>query len=145
MYVAITNSPSGKSESVPSSTSWSSWFVKDGSTAKPSAGTVTRPPMTPPRPSVAPSRKTLRGYVLACGAAGASSASTRRSGSTGGALATTSRVRSRTQRSAKAAVSTAPTATTGQLRTSPTRMHAIPTAKPIGHKLGGGRCGLSPG
>ena len=62
--VAITNSPSGKSSIGPSSTSTSlsDVFVNDGSTAKPSTGSVTRPPMRPPRPSVATERKVLRGY-----------------------------------------------------------------------------------
>src|SRR6187551_976303 len=38
---------------------------------------------------------------------------------------------------------TAPTAAATQLTTSPVRMHAIPIAKPIGYRLGGGRCGFS--
>ena len=55
----------------------------------------------------------------------------------------TSLVRSRIQRKPKTAAMTAPTATAGQLTTSPARMQAIPIAKPIGQRLGGGTCGFS--
>src|SRR6266568_2715590 len=49
---------------------------------------------------------------------------------------------SRRQRKPKTTVSTTPTAAAGQLTTRPTRMQTTPIAKPIGHRLGGGRCGL---
>ena len=59
--VAITYCPSGKSASGPTSTLFACWRTNAGATMKPTAGTVTRPPIRPPSPSVAPSRKTLRG------------------------------------------------------------------------------------
>src|SRR5437870_6390740 len=49
---------------------------------------------------------------------------------------------SRTQRKPKTTVTATPTAAAGQLTIRPTRMQTIPIAKPIGHRLGGGRCGL---
>jgi len=46
---------------------------------------------------------------------------------------------SRAQRKPKIAAMIAPATTAGQLTTSPTRTQAIPTAKPTGQMLGGGR------
>jgi hypothetical protein len=52
-------------------------------------------------------------------------------------------VRSRIQRKPKRTAIAAPTAATTQLSTRPARMHAMPTANPSGHRVGGGRCGWS--
>ena len=57
----ITHWSGGKLSSGPRSTGSYSWPVKDGSTMKPSAGSVTTTPIAAPIPSVAPSRNTLRG------------------------------------------------------------------------------------
>ncbi len=51
--------------------------------------------------------------------------------------------RSRTQRKPKTSAITAPTISAGTLTTRPTRMHATPIAKPIGQRLGAGRCCVS--
>jgi hypothetical protein len=59
MKVAMYQLPSTKSESGPRSTEWPFWPRKDGRIAKPATGTVTMPPISPPSPSVAPSRKRL--------------------------------------------------------------------------------------
>ena len=70
MNVVITNVPSGKFEIGPRSTSFVSTPspVKDGRTAKPSDGSTTAAPMTPPRPIVASVRKP-RAAVASRGAA----------------------------------------------------------------------------
>ena len=62
VYVVITYVPWGKFEIGPRSTSPVSIPspMKDGSTMKPSAGTVTAAPMTAPSPSVVTLRKVAR-------------------------------------------------------------------------------------
>ena len=62
MNVVITNVPSGKFETGPRSTSFVSTPspMNEGSTAKPSDGSTTPAPMTPPRPIVASVRKPAR-------------------------------------------------------------------------------------
>src|SRR6266545_2958812 len=94
MNVAITNCPSGKSESGPRSTLFGCWRTTAGAAA-------------------------------------------RVSGSTSGGAASP-RVASTTQRTPQTTAITAPTTAAGQLTISPTRMQAIPTAKPIGQMLGPG-------
>ena len=62
MKVVITNLPSGKFETGPRSTSGDATASpsNEGSTAKPSEGSTTPAPMTPPRPIVASVRKPAR-------------------------------------------------------------------------------------
>ena len=62
MNVVITNVPSGKFVIGPRSTSFVSIPspVNEGSTAKPSDGSMTPAPITPPRPIVASVRKPAR-------------------------------------------------------------------------------------
>jgi hypothetical protein len=114
----------------------------------PTAGTVTRPPITPPSPSVAPSRNRLRGK-RSPGSGSGIAASPRSAGIGGasvdsrgpprsGSIAATgsprnSLVASRAHRNPQATAITAPIGTTTiGLMISPTRMHAIPAANPIG-------------
>ena len=86
-------------------------------------------------------------WEAAGAAAGATAAAVsetaRASGSISGTSPRTSRVTSRAQSSANATASTAPMAAMIQLRTRPMRRHATPIAKPIGQRLGPGRCGVS--
>src|SRR2546429_9824564 len=109
------------------------------------------PAITVPRPSVAPSRKTLRGKrspgsgaaipasPVAAGGAGAPSVVD--SGPPAAGTGTTaggrreSLVASGTQREPKTTGRTTPTAAAGQLTVNPTRMQTIPVAKAIGHRL----------
>src|SRR5581483_1094228 len=113
------------------------------------AGSVTMPPITPPSPIVAPSRKTERLYVGTSSAAGSGAASSATSTATvpggGGACAgsRTPRVRSSTQRKPNTSARAAPITTPHQLTTNPTRRQTTPTANPTGHRLGAGTCGLS--
>ena len=58
--VAMYHWLSGNFEIGPRSTLCCSWPRKDGRTAKPATGSVIRAPIAAPRPSVVPSRKTLR-------------------------------------------------------------------------------------
>jgi hypothetical protein len=67
----------------------------------------------------------------------------RASGSRAGGGVRTPVVTSRTQRKPNTTAITAPTTATTVLTTSPARTHAMPTANPIGQRLGGGRCGVS--
>ena len=62
MKVVITHVPSGKFSSGPRSTSFVATPspVNDGSTAKPSDGSTTAAPITPPTPIVASVRKPAR-------------------------------------------------------------------------------------
>ena len=103
--------------------------------------------MTPPRPSVATERKVLRGYAAgsssAAGAAAVATRGARDSASTAGAGVRTGFVTSRIQRKPKTIAITAPTTATTVLTISPVRTQAMPTANPIGQRLGGGRCGWS--
>ena len=140
--------PSGKLSIGPRSTSVSSTSVKDGSTMKPSTGSVRTPPSAALRPISEASRNFERGYAGsglsdAAVAGAASSATVRVSGSTSGTSPRTSRVTSRAQRSPKRTASTAPITATIQLMTSPRSRHATPIANPIGHMLGPGVCGVS--
>jgi hypothetical protein len=61
--VAITYWFSGKLVIGPRSTFFGCWLTKAGATMNPSAGTVTRPPISAPIPSVDASRNTERGYL----------------------------------------------------------------------------------
>ena len=65
------------------------------------------------------------------------------SGSTSAGWVRTGRVTSRIQRKPKTSAITAPTMATIVLTTMPVSTHAMPIAKPIGQRLGGGRCGWS--
>ena len=119
-----------------------------GTIMKPTAGTVTRPPITAPKPSVAPSRNRLRGK-RSPGSGSGIAASPRSGGMAGasvdsrgpprsGSIAATgsprnSFVASRAQRKPQTTAITTPIGTiTIGLMISPTRMHATPAAKPIG-------------
>ena len=110
------------------------------------AGSVTIAPITAPRPSVAPSRNCCAGSARRAPAR-ASAGRWRRSRRVARArrrpaCAVPPVARSRTQRNPKTSAIAAPTAATGQLTTMPTSRQTMPTAKPTGHRLGGGSCGL---
>ena len=108
--------------------------------------------MTAPRPSVALSRKTLRGKRSPGAGSGiaASPSCAGRPGPAERALPRRPRARdrrtrraratSRAQRTPQTTRITAPIATATQLTISPTRRQTTPTAKPIGQRLGGGSC-----
>src|SRR4030088_587173 len=127
---------------------------------KPTAGTVTRPPITAPRPSVAPSRNLLRGK-RSPGSGSGIAASPRSAGTAGasvdsrgpprsGSIAATcsprnSFVASRAHRKPHATAIAAPIGTIPiGLMISPTRVHAIPAANPMGYSDGTGECGRPP-
>src|SRR5690349_5281568 len=158
MNVATNQSPTPKDESGPRSTLCCFWLRNDGRSAKPATGTVMIPPITPPSPRVAPSRKRLRvtvagstrGRATPCWSAGGAvipspaSFIWRRSGSTTSDCPRSSAVASRAQRTPKTIAITAPIdEISSGLITSPTRTTTMPIAKPIGHSVGGGRCGSS--
>src|SRR6266536_1944268 len=111
-------------------------------------------PISPPRPSVAPSRKTLRGNRSISSSSitgnagsppvGGASAAAGAAGRVSGSCPIGVRrppVTSRIQRNALTTAITAPATAAGQLTIKPTRTHAIPIAKPIGQRLGPGTCG----
>src|SRR5581483_7323333 len=151
--VVIMNLPDGNSEIGPRSMSWNVWPSNDEATSSPTGGTVTTPPISAPSPSVAPSRKRLRGKRSPASgsgipagpavAGGAGPVSAAGAGGGGGGATRTPAVRSRTHRNPNTSAITPPTATAGQLTIRPTRTHATPTAKPTGQRVGDGRCGLS--
>jgi len=149
--VATNHSPSGNMESGPRSTLCCFWPRNPGRTAKPATGTVMRPPITPPRPSVAPSRKRLRVTVVSATGAGMTSCwpvgdalNSRRSGSTTIGSPRSSAVASRAQRKPKTIAIAPPIdEISSGLITRPTRTTTIPIAKPMGHSVGDGRCASS--
>ena len=150
--VVITKLPSsGNSEIGPTSWGFTPCLRNAGPTAKPSTGSVMRPPITAPSPSVVPSRKTERdtgsspvvvraGRGTAAGARGSFF-----SGSTGGASLASPlpRVSSLTQRKRKSTAIAAPIATIHQETTKPTSSTTTPRARPTGQRLGPGACGCS--
>src|SRR3954469_8013177 len=155
MNVAMYHWLSLKLESGPRSTLCCSWPRKDGRSAKPATGRVIKPPIAAPRPSVAPSRKTLRVTAVSgtgtratpCWSAGGAvipspaSFISRRSGSTTIGSPRSSAVASRAQRMPKTMAIAAPIdEISSGLMMSPTRTTTMPMAKPIGHSVGGGRC-----
>ena len=147
--------PRVDSSTGPRSTLWPFWPRNDGSSANPATGTVTMPPMTAPRPSVAPSRNRLRGNFSPGSGGGIAASPT----VAGGAAATSAGVASRTsavtvgterrisdvapraQRKPKTIAMAAPiVATHSGLTISPTSATAMPTAKPSGQMAGDGPC-----
>src|SRR6266545_2287401 len=145
--VVITNLPEGKSESGPRSTSWNFAPSKEEATSRPSEGTVTTPPITAPRPRVAPSRNLLRGKrsekVDSMSTGEDAPADGAASGGGGGSARDIPLKRSRTQRKPKKTAIAPPTATAGQLTIRPTSRQATPTANPTGYRVGAGRCDRS--
>ncbi len=116
------------------------------------------PPITPPRPSVAPSRKRLRvtavsgtcGSATPCWSAGGAvipspaSRISRLSGSMTSGSPRSSAVASRAQRKPKTMAIAPPIdEISSGLMMSPTRTTTMPIANPMGHSVGGGRCGSS--
>ena len=144
--------PPGSSSSGPRSTSWLCCFRNAGMTANPITGSVTTPPMTAPRPSVAPSRNLLRGKrspgsgsgiaasPWSAGIAGASVAWPSLVAGAATAGAGRPRMTSRAQRNPQTTAIAAPIAAATQLTIRPTRRQTMPTAKPTGQRLGGGWC-----
>ena len=123
-----------------------------GPTTKPSTGSVTRPPITPPSPSVETSRKTDARIALVGGrrrAARGARPSRRRggrfSGSTSGASCRSAAAgevadpeEREDERDHRADRRRSTTETT-----KPTSSTTTPTAKPTGQRLGPGTCGCS--
>ena len=128
--VAITNSPSGKFEIGPRSTSKFSTLspVNAGRTANPSAGSVRAAPIVAPSPTVATVRKALRSYDSWCSAAGSAEAAC--------GCGCLERTTSRTQSTRKRSVTSAPASSASGLITRPMSVSATPTANPIGQRLG---------
>ncbi len=153
--VAMNHLLSGKAVSGPRSTSWRFCPRKEGSSANPATGTVTIPPISPPMPSVAPSRKRLRGnrspgrgfgMPASPVVVGGGPVHSRTSAATGGTCRRISVVAARAHRKPKTTAITAPAVAihTG-LTISPTRMTAMPTANPSGQMVGDGPWSDGPG
>ena len=155
-YVASFHSPSGKFDSGPRSTRCLNCLPNAGPSAITSGGTETIAPITPPSPSVAPSRKRLRGNrspgsgagiaasPAVAGIAGArpSAGAGGRSGSTCSGTPRYSIVASRAQRKPNTIAIAPPIgATKVGLTISPTSTQAMPAANPTGYSDGAGRCG----
>ena len=128
--------------------------MNGGRIVKPSTGAVTTRPISPPSPSVVASRSFERGKRTTSPSPGSGIAGrpavrgpAERSERLGLLLrlcrtVLSPLVASRIQRKPKIAVITAPTTRTIVLMISPTKMQAMPTAKPTGQMVGVGSCGL---
>jgi hypothetical protein len=153
--VVVTNLFSGKSSIEPTSMSGWPCLMKGGRIVKPSTGAVTTRPIKPPRPSVVASSSFERGKRMTSPSPGSGIAERPRCAGIAGALGAGSSsswgcvgivrkllVASRIQRNPKIAVITAPTTRTILPMISPTKMQAMPMAKPTGQMVGVGSCGV---
>src|SRR6185436_6485691 len=112
--------------------------MKDGRTPNPRTGRVTPAPIRPLTPIVASERNVALSTFWPTSATVAAGAT---SGMPGTAAVTGCETNaSRTHRNPNTRAMIAPTISAGTLMTRPTRMQATPIAKPIGQRLGPGRC-----
>ena len=155
MNVAMYHCPSAKSVTGPRSTLCCFWPRNAGRSAKPATGTVMMPPITPPRPSVAPSRNLLRGNARRLGAASPAARRPAARSSARAARAAPARRRrcaaqlggrvARPEEAEDDGDRRAPIVEIQQRIDDRARRGAtaMPIAKPIGQRVGGGRCGSS--